>query len=367
METTVDTETAIVPALLPAPKALARPTTPRAIVMAEALKEDTEQRALLQEYVQRHMRKDVDFGIIPGTAKPTLLKPGAEKLTDLFRCTPTFDLIEKLEDWEAGLFHYTFRVRITSRDAGTVLAEGFGSANSREGRYRWRNANRKCPQCGKETIIKGKEEYGGGWVCFAKKGGCGAKWGDGAPEIEGQEAGKVENDDIYTLVNTILKMAKKRALVDGAIALARCSDIFTQDVEDFAEEGVQSPAVPRPAAPAPKPQTTTDRVKERVAAAAGATAAAHKSDAPRHAEDLEVKFGRNKGKQLSECPDADVRYLIGRWESDLADPAKSRFHASAEHSIAIGRAILASRSSPPPAAEPAYSSGPDGEASPFNE
>jgi hypothetical protein len=27
-------------------------------------------------------------------------------------------------------------------------------------------------------------------------------------------------------------MAKKRALVDGAIALARVSDLFTQDVED---------------------------------------------------------------------------------------------------------------------------------------
>jgi hypothetical protein len=230
------TVTQIVPAN---PKPLAKPTTPRAIVMAEALKEDSEQRALLQAYVREHMKEGTDYGVIPGTQKPTLLKPGAEKLTDLFRCTPTFDLLEKVEDWEAGLFHYTFRVRITSRDAGTVLAEGFGSANSREGRYRWRDARRKCPNCGKETIIKGKAEYGGGWVCFAKKGGCGAKWDDGAAEIEGQEIGKVENDDIFTLVNTILKMAKKRALVDGAIALARCSDIFTQDVEDFAEESAE--------------------------------------------------------------------------------------------------------------------------------
>jgi len=34
-----------------------------------------------------------------------------------------------------------------------------------------------CPNCNKNTgVIKGKEEYGGGWVCFAKKGGCGHKW-----------------------------------------------------------------------------------------------------------------------------------------------------------------------------------------------
>ena len=35
-----------------------------------------------------------------------------------------------------------------------------------------------CPNCGKDTIIKGKPEYGGGWVCYSKKGGCGAKFTD---------------------------------------------------------------------------------------------------------------------------------------------------------------------------------------------
>lgn len=251
MEATENTEIVPTNGIAAPTKALAKPTTPRAIVMAEALKEDSEQRALLQAYVAQHMKAGTDYGVIPGTQKPTLLKPGAEKLTDLFRCTPSYELVKEIEDWDAGLFHYTFRVRITSRDAGTVLAEGFGSANSREGRYRWRDARRKCPSCGKEAIIKGRAEYGGGWLCFQKKGGCGAKWDDGAAEIEGQEIGRVENDDIFTLVNTILKMAKKRALVDGAIALARCSDIFTQDVEDFAEEGVEA-APQRAARQAPR-------------------------------------------------------------------------------------------------------------------
>jgi hypothetical protein len=281
MEATA-TEMEIMPPTPLPTKALAKPTTPRAIVMAEALKEDTEQRALLQAYVREHMKEGTDYGVIPGTQKPTLLKPGAEKLTDLFRCTPTFDLLEKVEDWEGGLFHYTFRVRITSRDAGTVLAEGFGSANSREGRYRWRDARRKCPSCGKETIIKGKAEYGGGWLCFAKKGGCGAKWDNGAAEIEGQEIGKVENDDIYTLVNTILKMAKKRALVDGAIALARCSDIFTQDVEDFAEEGVDHAPPQRATRPAPR-NDAAKQARANVAAAAqelGGTVTTPKPSAP---------------------------------------------------------------------------------------
>lgn len=35
----------------------------------------------------------------------------------------------------------------------------------------------KCPECGHTgAIIKGQEQYGGGYVCFKKKQGCGAKW-----------------------------------------------------------------------------------------------------------------------------------------------------------------------------------------------
>ena len=35
----------------------------------------------------------------------------------------------------------------------------------------------RCPSCGKSgSIIKSKNEYGGGWVCFIKKKGCGAKF-----------------------------------------------------------------------------------------------------------------------------------------------------------------------------------------------
>lgn len=37
---------------------------------------------------------------------------------------------------------------------------------------------RKCPVCGEETVIKGKKEYGGGYVCWKAKGGCGATFAD---------------------------------------------------------------------------------------------------------------------------------------------------------------------------------------------
>lgn len=45
------------------------------------------------------------------------------------------------------------------------------------------SAGNACPKCGKvKPVIKGKEEYGGGWVCFKKKGGCGATWHDSEPD-----------------------------------------------------------------------------------------------------------------------------------------------------------------------------------------
>jgi len=48
-----------------------------------------------------------------------------------------------------------------------------------------------CPKCEKSSgVIAGKEEYGGGWVCFAKKGGCGHKWHDAPPAEPPKTNGK---------------------------------------------------------------------------------------------------------------------------------------------------------------------------------
>jgi len=185
-----------------------------------------------QQIVHETMIVDLDYGIIPGTQKPTLLKPGAEKIAKLLGLSDQYEILDKAEDWHEPLFRYLIKCRLIHLATGSVISEGLGECNSMEGKYRWRESKRKCPVCGVEAIIKGKEQYGGGWLCFKKTGGCGAKWEDGEPEIECQQIGRVENDDIYSQVNTILKMAKKRALVDAALSAGRLSDIFTQDMED---------------------------------------------------------------------------------------------------------------------------------------
>ena len=188
---------------------------------------------LLIEAMSDVLKKDKDYGVIPGTGnKPTLLKPGAESLCFLFGLRPTFEVVDCIEDWDKGLFYYRYRCTLLSGD-GRVVANSEGSCNSRETKYRYRNQSRKCPTCGKETIIKGKAEYGGGWLCFKKKGGCGAKFQDGAQVIEKQEVGKVENTEPFELVNTLQKMAQKRALVAAVLIGTGASQFFTQDVEDM--------------------------------------------------------------------------------------------------------------------------------------
>ena len=42
----------------------------------------------MQNVVQKTLKKGHDFGEVPGTSKPTLLKPGGEKICMLFRSIP---------------------------------------------------------------------------------------------------------------------------------------------------------------------------------------------------------------------------------------------------------------------------------------
>jgi len=192
------------------------------------------------------LREGVDYGKIPGSDKPVLLKAGAEKMASFFGLSVRFELADKIEDWTGDahggepFFYYRYKCSLWRGDA--LVAEGEGSANSWEKKYRYRQAERVCPSCGKATIIKGKAEYGGGWICFTKRGGCGAKFPENAPEIISQEVGQVKNPDVADLVNTIQKMAQKRALIAPILIATNTSDYFTQDVEDFIDATVVVPA-----------------------------------------------------------------------------------------------------------------------------
>lgn len=226
---------------------------------------------LVQEVMHSVMKKDHHYGLIPGCGdKPTLLKPGAEKLCMTFRLAAMPEVFQT--DMGNGHREYRVSCKLVHIPTSEVWGVGIGICSTMESKYRWRGGGRKCPQCGKAAIIKGKKEYGGGWLCFKKKDGCDAKFPDNSPEAKEFEKSdaKVENPDIADTYNTVLKMAKKRAVVDATLTATAASDIFTQDIEELAEAmvGAEPPA---PLNPPPaqrdtpkkdeKPQTSKMRLK----------------------------------------------------------------------------------------------------------
>lgn len=223
-----------------------------AVGQAMGVQEIIAQVKLIQEVMRSVMTEGEHYGTIPGCGdKKTLLQPGAQKLTMTFRLAPEYQIQET--DLPNGHKEYRVVCTLKSLGSGSFVGQGVGCCSTMESKYRYRGGARKCPHCGKETIIKGKAQYGGGWLCFAKKGGCGAKWPDGAQEIEGQSVERVEHENPADFYNTVLKMSKKRAFVDATITATAASDIFTQDIGDDETDG--EPEKP----PTKQPETSADR------------------------------------------------------------------------------------------------------------
>ena len=166
-----------------------------------------EQVNLIQQVMREVMVKNEHYGVIPGCGdKPALLKPGAEKLIFTFRLVP--DPIEDIIELPGEHREYRYKIKLYTKN-GIYLGAGVGSCSTMESKYRYRKAELKCPECGQTAIIKGKEEFGGGWVCYHKKGGCGKKWTDADNPFAGVSTDRVEHDNPADYYNTCWKMAKK--------------------------------------------------------------------------------------------------------------------------------------------------------------
>jgi hypothetical protein len=191
-----------------------------------------------KDFIASVLRQGVDYGVIPGSSKPTLYKPGAEKMSSLFGLTPRFHSVIQIEDWTGSehggepFFHYETQCELWRGD--WLAATANGSCNSWEAKYRYRNARRTCPKCGKAAIATGKDEYGGGFYCNRKEGGCGVSFkGDAAASIAAQPVGLQKHPNPADVVNTVLKMSQKRAFVAATLIATGVSDYFTQDIEDY--------------------------------------------------------------------------------------------------------------------------------------
>jgi hypothetical protein len=130
------------------------------------------------EIVKKTLNPATDFGIIPGTNKPTLLKPGAETILMLFGLTTTIEILAAIPaqlSRDTDFVSYTIKCRLMKNDC--VVSEGVGTCNSAEKKY--------------------------------------------------------ASQDALNIANTIMKMAEKRALVDAVLHVASLSAVFTQDLEDM--------------------------------------------------------------------------------------------------------------------------------------
>lgn len=163
--------------------------------------------AQMQAVVQKTLKQGHDFGEVPGTSKPTLLKPGGEKICMLFGLNPEYEFLKSTEDYDKEFFSYN--IRCTLFRNGQPVAQGVGSCNSKEKKYRFINV---------DTI---PDSYMGASESFVDK--------------YGRIKYKINNPDICSLVNTILKMAKKRAFIDAVLQVASLSEVFTQDLEDMGD------------------------------------------------------------------------------------------------------------------------------------
>lgn len=147
-----------------------------------------------------------DYAVIPGTSKPTLLKPGAEKLCQLFGYRIKSMNLESEQEQPYGV-----RYKCTLHDGqGRIVGECDGWADAGERKAR-------------------------GWDR-----------------------------------NTLLKMAQKRAFVGAVLWATGASALFTQDMEDSVNprDDLNTERVPgqieRESTPADKKRTETDWGKEKL-------------------------------------------------------------------------------------------------------
>ena len=213
---------------LAAPTALVRQSEERSV------EEVVAQMDKVQRLMESALTEDEHYGVIPGTntgkskPKPTLLQPGAQKLCFMFRLVPRFHV--KRVDLPGN--HREYTVCCELENSGVHVGEGVGLCSTMESKYRWRKAERVCPNCDGDFIKRSRYDDKG-WYCFDKIGGCGEKFSADDHRIVGQGVGRKENPDIADTYNTVLKMAKKRAFVDATLTATAASDSFTQDVEDM--------------------------------------------------------------------------------------------------------------------------------------
>lgn len=193
------------------------------------------QIGVIHQMLKEVMTDGVHFGVIPGCGdKPTLFKPGAEKILMAFKLVNSDPIVETLRN-DDDEYHVRVRTRIFTRD-GIAVGDGLGEASTAEEKYAWRGAS-----CDEEYQETPEEKRRIKWSIF-----------------KGQKVKKFQvKTNVADYRNTVLKMAVKRSLVAATLNVTAASDCFTQDIEDMDAEtlaSIQGGATQRAKVEKPKPK-----------------------------------------------------------------------------------------------------------------
>ncbi|WP_413581113.1 hypothetical protein [Bdellovibrio sp. HCB288] len=153
------------------------------------------QREMLKGFVSKQLTAEVDYGVVPGTKKNSLYKPGAEKLKMLFGLGARFIVVTKEHDRKDNYLCYEYKCEVYHLKTDRVVAECVGICSSQEKKYATRGVY---------------------------------EWKDRKRVLV-----KTEPTPVADVQNTISKMAQKRAFVGAIILATGASDFFTQDLEDY--------------------------------------------------------------------------------------------------------------------------------------
>lgn len=178
-----------------APLGLLKPIAPIAEII--------EQQNALRAFIKQALVEDRDYGSIPGIEKPSLLKPGAERINAAYGVIARFSIVEQEIDHDRENKWRKDR-RIYERGTWTGKTETLEGVSY--GLYRFVLL---CELVHRETgIVVGS--------CIGSCSTLESKYIDRPRDTE----------------NTINKMAQKRAYVGATLLAYGLSDEFTQDVED---------------------------------------------------------------------------------------------------------------------------------------
>ena len=164
-----------------------------------SIEEAKEFDAKINDCIEQLFQEGVHYGMVNGIKKKFLYKAGGEFIIKLLGVAQRCEIIDKIEDYTNGFFSYTCKTWLISGE-GLVLAEGLASANSRENKYLKSNP--------------------------------------------------------YNVQNVLIKLSKKRSMVDAVLGLGALSNKFSQD-EELVEPVVEgkNPEELKPKASASKPAT----------------------------------------------------------------------------------------------------------------